>query len=135
MVWVGRNLEVFILQGFLKYSDLFSSRLDKETDILTEDNVLKLLFGIMEVHAYLYVVKILCTGCKAYSSCKMDQIVKEESFFNFCLLWKMRLGWRIGQGKGKEKGMAPFLNYHSTKLSLSDREFLHEFKHPLMSSQ
>lgn len=92
----------------MKYSDLFSSSLDKETDILTEDNMQKCLFGIMEVYADLCVFKILCTGCKVYSSCMMDRILKEEGIFSIYLLWKMILGCRISQEKGKEKGMAPF---------------------------
>lgn len=114
MVGVGRNLETLILQGFLKYSDLFYSGLDKETDILTDGNMQKWLFGIMEVYAYLCVFKILCTGCKAYSSCKMDWIVKEEGFFSIYLLWKMILGGRIGQEKGKRKRDTSIFKLHFT---------------------
>lgn len=59
------------------------------------------------MYADLCVFKILCTGCKVYSSCTMDWIAKEKGFFSIYLLWKMILAWRISQEKGKEKEMVP----------------------------
>lgn len=95
---------------FKIFRPVFFQLRERDTDILPEDNKQKYLFGIIEVYACLCVFKILCTGCKVYSSCTMDWIAKEKGFFSIYLLWKMILGWRINQEKGKEKEMVPFLS-------------------------